>query len=63
MDDLSKTKLMKYKKEELCMMIIIAMGERNRWEAEFYNLEGKYDELLKYKNHIRDKYVNDVVNN
>lgn len=57
MDDPSRTKLMKFKKAELCTMVRIAMEERNRWEAEFYNLEKQYDELLKYKNEIRDKYA------
>ena len=57
MEDPSRATLMKYKKAELCTMVRIAMEERNRWEKEFYNLEKQYDELLQYKNEIRDKYI------
>ena len=50
-------RLMKCKKAELCTMLSLAMEEKNRWEAEFFHLEKEYEELLKWKNEIKDRLI------
>ena len=51
------SKLMKYKKKDLCVMVKIAMDEKTRWEAEFFNLDQNYDELLEWKNELKERLV------
>ena len=60
MDDISRGKLMRFKKAELVTMVKIAMEERNRWEAEFHHLDKQYEDLLAYKNQLRDRYMRGI---